>query len=98
MIVCVPVTVEGQLGLRWGRADRVAVATVGEEGIEKWQEFDVGWGDLHVAGTEDSHHACIAIAQAAWSSSEDETTSLVHRLDGRGHPPVRHKYAGAAPV
>ena len=44
MIVCVPVTVEGLLGPRWGRADRVVVATVSREGIDDWKEFDVGWG------------------------------------------------------
>ena len=50
--VCVPVTAEDLLGLRWGRADRVAVATVSEDGIDDWQEFDVGWGDLHDTGSE----------------------------------------------
>ena len=60
MIVCVPVTVEGLLGPRWGRADRVAVATVSQDGIDDWKEFDVGWGSLHDAGTEGSHHARVA--------------------------------------
>jgi len=60
MIVCVPVTVEGLLDPRWGRADRVAVATVSQEGIDDWKEFDVGWGSLHDAGTEGSHHARVA--------------------------------------
>ena len=58
--VCVPVTVEGLLDSRWGRADKVALATVGEGGIVNWQEFDVGWGGLHDASTEGSHHARIA--------------------------------------
>jgi predicted Fe-Mo cluster-binding NifX family protein len=60
IIACVPVTVEGALGSSWGRAERVAVATVNENGIEDWQEFDVGWDSLHDAGTEGSHHARIA--------------------------------------
>jgi predicted Fe-Mo cluster-binding NifX family protein len=60
IIVCVPVTVEGLLDPRWGRADRVAVATVSQDGIDDWKEFDVGWGSLHDAGTEGSHHARIA--------------------------------------
>jgi predicted Fe-Mo cluster-binding NifX family protein len=60
MIVCVPVTVEGLLDPRWGRADRVAVATVSQDGIDDWKEFDVGWGSLHDAGTEGSHHARVA--------------------------------------
>ena len=58
--VCVPVTREGVLDPRWGRADRVAVATVGEGGVVDWQEFDVGWGSLHDTGTEGAHHARIA--------------------------------------
>src|ERR1700687_561124 len=60
MIVCVPVTAEGDVGPTWGRADRVAVAAVSPDGIDGWQEFDVGWGTLHDAGTEGSHHARIA--------------------------------------
>jgi predicted Fe-Mo cluster-binding NifX family protein len=60
IIVCVPVTTEGALGPRWGRAERVAVATVSQDGIDDWQEFDVGWDSLHDAGTEGSHHARIA--------------------------------------
>ena len=60
IIVCVPVTVEGLLDPRWGRAERVAVATVSRDGIDIWQEFDVGWGSLHDAGNEGSHHARIA--------------------------------------
>ena len=60
MIVCVPVTNEGLIDPRWGRADRVAVATVDGASIADWQEFDVGWGTLHDAGTEGSHHARIA--------------------------------------
>jgi len=58
--VCVPVTREGILDPRWGRADRVAVATVGADGIVDWQEFNVGWGSLRETGTEGSHHARIA--------------------------------------
>ena len=60
IIVCVPVTVEGLLDPRWGRADRVAVATVSQDGIDDWEEFDVGWGSLHDAGTAGSHHARVA--------------------------------------
>jgi predicted Fe-Mo cluster-binding NifX family protein len=60
VVVCVPVTVEGLIDPRWGRADRVAIAEVTEAGIGSWQEVDVGWGSLHDAGTEGSHHARIA--------------------------------------
>jgi len=61
IIVCVPVTTEGALGPRWGRAERVAVATVSQDGVDDWQEFDVSWDSLHDAGTEGSHHARVAL-------------------------------------
>jgi len=60
MIVCVPVTPEGLIDPRWGRADRVAIAEVTNKGIGGWQEFDVDWGNLHDSGTEGSHHARVA--------------------------------------
>ena len=60
MVICVPVTAEGLVDPRWGRADRVAIAETAGDGIGSWQEFDVGWGTLHDAGTEGSHHARIA--------------------------------------
>ncbi len=60
MVVCVPVTVEGLIDPRWGRADRVAIADATANGIADWREFDVGWGTLHDVGTEGSHHARVA--------------------------------------
>ncbi len=60
MKVCVPVTGDGQVDPRWGRAERVAVADVDGGRIRDWQEFDVGWGSLHDQGSEGSHHARIA--------------------------------------
>ena len=60
MIVCVPVTADGSLDARWGRADRVAIAEVKEGTIARWEEFEVGWGTLHDEGTEGSHHARVA--------------------------------------
>jgi predicted Fe-Mo cluster-binding NifX family protein len=58
--VCVPITTEGQVDPRWGRADRVAVADVVEGEIAGWQEFTVAWGTLHDEGTEGAHHARVA--------------------------------------
>lgn len=60
MIVCIPVTREGAVDPRWGRADRVAVARVSAGTIDTWQEFDVGWDLQHDSGTEPSHHARVA--------------------------------------
>ena len=60
MRVCVPVTADGQVDPRWGRAERVAVAEVAEGEIRGWQEFSVGWGTLHDQGTEGAHHARVA--------------------------------------
>jgi predicted Fe-Mo cluster-binding NifX family protein len=60
MIVCLPVTADGQIGHSWGRAERVAVADVGASGIGRWDEFAVGWNQTHDAADHDSHHARIA--------------------------------------
>ncbi len=60
MNVCVPVTADGQVDPRWGRADRVAVADVAGGAIRGWREFAVGWGALHDQGSEGAHHARVA--------------------------------------
>ncbi len=60
MIVCLPVTTDGQIGPSWGRADRVAIADVGSSGISRWDEFAVGWDQTHDAADHDQHHARIA--------------------------------------
>jgi predicted Fe-Mo cluster-binding NifX family protein len=60
MRVCVPVTGDGQVDPRWGRAECVVIADVQAGGVRDWQEHDVGWGRLHDAGSEGSHHARVA--------------------------------------
>ena len=60
MRVCVPITDDGQVDPRWGRADRVALADVADGEICDWQEFTVRWGTLHDQGTEGAHHARVA--------------------------------------
>ncbi|MBI2773651.1 MAG: hypothetical protein HYX56_04060 [Chloroflexi bacterium] len=45
---------------RWGRAQRVAIATVSNGVIERWLEVDVRWGELHDSGGEGQHHARVA--------------------------------------
>ncbi len=60
MIIAVPVTPDGQVDPRWGRAARVAVARLDEGRIVAWDEHDVRWDELHDAGTEGGHHARIA--------------------------------------
>ena len=60
LVVCVPVTTEGLIDPRWGRADRVAITEVTGTGIGAWHEYEVRWKSLHDAGTEGSHHARLA--------------------------------------
>ena len=60
MIVCVPITDDGQVDPRWGRAQRIAVARVVDGAVEEWQEFDVSWDRLHDEGTSAQHHARVA--------------------------------------
>jgi predicted Fe-Mo cluster-binding NifX family protein len=57
MIVCAPVTSEGMIDPRWGRADRVAVTDVVGGEIVSWLEVEVSWSRLHDEGTPGSHHA-----------------------------------------
>jgi len=60
MLVCVPVTPDGRVDPRWGRAARVAVADLDGGRIAGWEEHQVDWDRLHDAGTEGGHHARIA--------------------------------------
>ena len=54
----VAVNLAGSLvGGGWGRAQRVAVATVEDGVVTGWQEHDVRWDLAHDEGTEGSHHA-----------------------------------------
>ena len=57
MIMCAPVTSEGMIDPRWGRADWVAVADVVEGELMTWREIEVSWSRLHDEGTPGSHHA-----------------------------------------
>jgi len=57
MIVCAPVTMDGNIDPRWGRADWVAIADVQGGKINTWLEVEVSWSRLHDEGTEGSHHA-----------------------------------------
>lgn len=59
MIVCTTLAAEGGVGGGLGRARRVAVASVREGQLASWEEFEVGWDDLHDQGTEGAHHARI---------------------------------------
>lgn len=60
MIVAIAVDQDGAAGQGWGRAARVAVARVGDAGIESWTEHDTRWDVLHDEGSEGGHHARIA--------------------------------------
>jgi predicted Fe-Mo cluster-binding NifX family protein len=57
MIVCIPITLDGNVDPRWGRADWVAIADVQGGEIKTWLEVEVSWSKLHDEGTEGSHHA-----------------------------------------
>ncbi len=60
MIVCVPLGEGGALDPRWGRAERVALATVEGQVISAWRETIVSWDSLHDSGSERAHHARVA--------------------------------------
>ena len=57
MIVAVPVTPEGLVDRRWGKADQVAVADVVDGAVQSWQVCDTNWHRLHDEGHHGAHHA-----------------------------------------
>lgn len=59
MSILIPVTADGQVEPRFGRAPLVATATVKGGAITSWQEHAVGWGAAHDSGTHGAHHARI---------------------------------------
>lgn len=59
MNIVIPVTPEGLVERRWGKAPRVAVANVTDGAITDWQEYAVGWDIAHDEGPEGAHHARI---------------------------------------
>lgn len=59
MIIAVPVTTEGNVDPRWGKASTVAIAKVEGTEVTAWNEYNVNWDRLHDEGTEGSHHARI---------------------------------------
>lgn len=79
MIVCVPITEDGQVGGGFGRASRVAVADVAGGEVGSWAEYDVGWDRLHDEGGEGAHHARIVRFVR-----EHEVTAVVTRHMGPG--------------
>lgn len=60
MWVCVPVTNQGGVDPRWGRAERLALAEVKNSSVISWEEFDVNWGVDHEIASEARHHAHVA--------------------------------------
>ena len=58
-VVCVPVTTDGEVDRRWGKAERVALARVEGQELVDWQVLDVGWDRSHDAGPEGQHHGRI---------------------------------------
>ena len=60
MNVCIPVTPDGSIDPRWGRAARVTVLEIADGAIVTAESYDVGWDVLHDDGTEGGHHARIA--------------------------------------
>ena len=46
-----------EVGGGWGRAQRIAIATVVDGDVTDWVEHDVRWDLAHDEGSEGSHHA-----------------------------------------
>ena len=65
-IVCVPVSVDGQVGHSWGKAPTVAIATVEDGTITSWRTEAVHW--------DVSHGAPRAATTPGWRASSRTTT------------------------
>ena len=59
MRVLIPVTPDGAVDPRFGKAESVAIVDVTDGAITDWTVYNVGWDVLHDEGTEGSHHARI---------------------------------------
>lgn len=81
-IVCVPVTAEGDVDRRWGKAEHVAIARVDDGAVTDWQVLDVGWDRSHAVGPEGHHHGRIV------GFLRDHEVSLV--VAGGMGPPMQH--------
>lgn len=82
MTVCVPVTADGMIDPRWGRADRVAVASTDGGRIVSWDEIQVSWGVLHDQGAEGLHHARVVTFLREHGV---QTVIAAHMGDGMKH-------------
>ena len=81
-VVCVPVTADGQVDRRWGKAERVALARLEGHTLAAWQVVDVGWDRSHHAGSEGQHHGRIV------GFLRDHDVSVV--VAGGMGPPMQH--------
>ena len=59
MRVTIPVTADGGIEVRFGRAPLMAVATVSDGEITDWTVEAVQWDVLHDEGAHGTHHARI---------------------------------------
>ena len=60
MIIAIPVTDDGLVDPRWGRARSVAVAELDEnDKLVSWQSHVVRWDELHDESAHGQHHARI---------------------------------------
>lgn len=60
VVVAIAVGEGGSVSPRWGRAQRVGVATVHEGRLSNWEETEVAWDTLRDEGSERAHHARVA--------------------------------------
>ena len=56
MILTVPVTADGRVDARFGKATTMAVAKVEDGELTDWQAHEVGWDVLHDQSEHGQHH------------------------------------------
>lgn len=60
MIVAIPWQPNGMMDPRWGKAHWVVIATVTDDQVTEWQEYEVKWDEWHDKAEEGQHHARVA--------------------------------------
>ena len=60
VVVAIALGEGGAVGPRWGRAQRVAVATLEHDRLSSWDEIEVGWDRAREEGSDRRHHARVA--------------------------------------
>ncbi len=90
MVVCVPVTQDGQVGDTWERTHDVVIARVDNATgrVDQWDEFPIRWDERPDSGGREQQHARIArfltehgVEQVICGYISDSVLHMLQRMD-----------------